>query len=171
MKHLPVKRVTRIGIQAGWIAAKEARAASSNVTKSWSDHNWLSDNLGLTSAGPLCLTSGRIDSDEYEPGVMRVLSGTVLTRELRVVEVKRMSRGEEVVVFWTVVRVVGCKSREELTVTRVTVMLVVSKGKMLVLIFSGFSEEFQKLAAWSGLVELTDKTETTRGTSTEMLDT
>jgi hypothetical protein len=117
------------------------------------------------------LTSGRIDSDEYEPGVMRVLSGTVLTRELRVVEVKRMSRGEEVVVFWTVVRVVGCKSREELTVTRVTVMLVVSKGKMLVLIFSGFSEEFQKLAAWSGLVELTDKTETTRGTSTEMLDT
>ena len=171
MRHLPVRSVTRIGIQAGWIAAKEARAASSSVTKSWSAHNWLSDNLGLTSAGPLCLTSGWIDSDEYEPGVMRVLSGTVLTRELRVVEVKRMSRGEEVVVFWTVVRVVGCKSREELTVTRVTVMSVVSKGKMLVLIFSGFSEEFQKLAAWSGLVELADKTETTRGTSTEMLDT
>jgi hypothetical protein len=171
MRHLPVRSVTRIGIQAGWIAAKEARAASSSVTKSWSAHNWLSDNLGLTSAGPLCLTSGWIDSDEYEPGVMGVLSGTVLTRELRVVEVKRMSRGEEVVVSWTVVRVVGCKSREELTVTRVTVMLVVSKGKMLVLIFSGISEEFQRLAVWSGLVELTDKTETTRGTSTEMLDT
>ena len=102
---------------------------------------------------------------------MGVLSGTLLTRGLRVVEVKRTSRGEKVVVFWTVVRVVGCKSREELTVTRVTVMVVVSKGKVLVLIFSGISEEFQRLAAWSGLVELADKTETTRGTSTEMLDT
>ena len=99
------------------------------------------------------------------------VSGTVLTREPRAVDVKKMSRGGGVAVVRTGVRVVGCRFREELTVTRVTVMLVVSKGKMLVLIFSGFSEEFQKLAAWSGLVELTDKTETTRGTSTEMLDT
>jgi hypothetical protein len=171
MKHLPVRSVTRIGIQAGWIAAKEARAASSNVTKSWSDHSWLSIDLGLTSADQFCLTPGWIDSDEYEPGVMGVLSGTLLTRGLRVVEVKRTSRGEKVVVFWTVVRVVGCKSREELTVTRVTVMVVVSKGKVLVLIFSGISEEFQRLAVWFMVVELTDKTETTRGTSTEMLDT
>jgi hypothetical protein len=82
------------------------------------------------------LTPDWIDSDEYEPGVMVALSGTVLTKEPRVVEVKRTSRGEEVVVFRTVVRVVGCKSREELTVTRVTVMggLV---DMVLVLIFSG----------------------------------
>ncbi len=99
------------------------------------------------------------------------MSGTILTTEPKVVEVKRMSRGEEVVVFWTVVRVVGCKSREELTVTRVTVMVVGSKGKVLVLIFSGISEEFQRLAVGFTVVELTDKTETTRGTSTEMLDT
>jgi hypothetical protein len=171
MRHLPVRRVTRIGIQAGWIAAKEARAASNSVTKSWSDHSWLSIDLSLTSADQFCLTPDWIDSDEYEPGVMGVLSGTLLTRGLRVVEVKRTSRGEKVVVFWTVVRVVGCKSREELTVTRVTVMVVVSKGKVLVLIFSGISEEFQRLAVWFMVVELTDKTETTRGTSTEMLDT
>jgi hypothetical protein len=171
MKHLPVKRVTRIGIQAGWIAAKEARAASSSVTKSWSDHSWLSSDLSLTSADPFCWTPGWIDSDECEPGVMVALSGTVLTKEPKVVEVKRMSRGEDVVVFGTGVGVAGCKSREGVTVTRVTVMVVGSKGKVLVLIFSGISEEFQRLAAWSGLVELTDKTETTRGTSIEMLDT
>ncbi len=99
------------------------------------------------------------------------MSGTILTTEPRVVAVKKMSRGGEVVVFRIGVRVVGCRSRKELTVTRVTVMVVGSEDKMLVLIFSGISEEFQKLAAWSGLVELTDKTETTRGTSTEMLDT
>ncbi len=34
MKHLPVRRVTTMGIQAGWMAAKDARAASSNVTTS-----------------------------------------------------------------------------------------------------------------------------------------
>ncbi len=94
-----------------------------------------------------------------------------MTTEPRVVAVKKTSRGGEVVVFRTGVRLVGCKSREELTVTRVTVMLVVSKGKVLVLIFSGISEEFQRLAVWFMVVELTDKTETTRGTSTEMFDT
>ncbi len=64
------------------------------------------------------------------------VSGTVLTREPGVVDVKKMSRTGEVVVVRTGVRVVGCSSREELTVTRVTVMggLV---GKILVLVFSG----------------------------------
>ena len=98
------------------------------------------------------------------------MSGTVLTKEPRVVDVKKMSRGGEVVVFRTGVRVVGCRSREELTVTRVTVM-VGSVGKILVLIFSGTREEFQVTAAWSVVEELTDNTETTRGTSMEMLDT
>jgi hypothetical protein len=102
---------------------------------------------------------------------MVAVSGTVLTKEPRVVDVKKMSRGGEVVVFRTGVRVVGCRSREELTVTRVTVMVVGSEDKILVLIFSGISEEFQMLAAWSVVEELTDNTETTRGTSTEMLDT
>ncbi len=64
------------------------------------------------------------------------MSGTVLTREPIVVDVKRMSMGGEVVVVRTDVRVVGCRFREELTVTRVTVM-VDSVGKILVLIFSG----------------------------------
>jgi hypothetical protein len=54
-----------------------------------------------------------------------------------VVVVKKTSRGGEVVVFRTGVRVVGCRSREELTVTRVTVMVVGSGDKILVLIFSG----------------------------------
>jgi hypothetical protein len=98
------------------------------------------------------------------------VSGTVLTREPRVVDVKKMSRGGEVVVVRTGVRVVGCRFREELTVTRVTVM-VGSVGKILALIFSGIKEEFQMLAAWSVVEELTDNTETTRGTSMEMLDT
>ncbi len=112
------------------------------------------------------------NSDEYEPGVMVVVSGTVLTREPRVVDVKKMSRGGgTVVVFRTGVRVVGCRSREELTVTRVTVMVVGSVGTILSLIFSGIREEFQRLTAWSGVEELADNTETTRGTSTEMLDT
>ncbi len=102
---------------------------------------------------------------------MEAVSGTILTTEPRAVVVKKTSRGGEVVVFRTGVSVVGCRSMEELTVTRVTVMGVGSKGKVLVLIFSGISEEFQRLAAWSGLVELTDKTETTSGTSMEMLDT
>jgi hypothetical protein len=102
---------------------------------------------------------------------MVAVSGTILTKEPRVVDVKNMSGGGEVVVFRTGVRVVGCRSREELTVTRVTVMVVGSEGKILVLIFSGISEEFQMLAAWSAVVELTDNTETTRGTSMEMLDT
>ena len=102
---------------------------------------------------------------------MVTVSGTALTREPRVVDVKKMSRGGEVVVARTGFRVVGCRSREELTVTRVTVMVVGSEGKVLVLIFSGISEEFQRLAVWFMVVELTDKTETTRGTSTEMLDT
>jgi hypothetical protein len=102
---------------------------------------------------------------------MVAVSGTVLTKEPRVVDVKKMSRGGEVVVFRTGVRVVGCRSREELTVTRVTVMVVGSEDKILVLIFSGISEEFQMLAAWSVVEELTDNTETTRGTSMEMLDT
>ena len=102
---------------------------------------------------------------------MGAVSGTVLTKEPRVVDVKKMSRGGEVVVFRTGVRVVGCRSREELTVTRVTVMVVGSEDKILVLIFSGISEEFQMLAAWSVVEELTDNTETTRGTSMEMLDT
>jgi hypothetical protein len=88
-----------------------------------------------------------------------------------VVVVKKTSRGGEVVVFRTGVRVVGCRSREELTVTRVTVMVVGSEDKILVLIFSGISEEFQMLAAWSVVEELTDNTETTRGTSMEMLGT
>ncbi len=101
----------------------------------------------------------------------KTVSGTVLTKEPRVVDVKRMSRTGEGVVVRTGARVVGCSSREELTVTRVTVMVVGSEGKILVLIFSGISEEFQMLAAWSGVEELTDNTETTRGTSTEMLDT
>jgi hypothetical protein len=98
------------------------------------------------------------------------VSGTVLTREPRVVDVKKMSRGGGVVVVRTDVRVVGCRFREELTVTRVTVM-VGSVGKILVLIFSGIREEFQITAAWSVVEELTDNTETTRGTSMEMLDT
>ena len=102
---------------------------------------------------------------------MVAVAGTVLTKEPRVVDVKKMSRGGEVVVFRTGVRVVGCRSREELTVTRVTVMVVGSEDKILVLIFSGISEEFQMLAAWSVVEELTDNTETTRGTSMEMLDT
>ena len=100
----------------------------------------------------------------------KAVSGTVLTREPRVVDVKKMSRTGEVVVVRTGVRVVGCRSREELTVTRVTVMGGIV-DKILVLIFSGISEEFQMLAAWSVVEELTDNTETTRGTSTEMLDT
>ncbi len=100
----------------------------------------------------------------------KAVSGTVLTREPRVVDVKKMSMTGEVVVVRTGVRVVGCRFREELTVTRVTVMVVGSEGKILVLIFSGISEEFQMLAAWSGVEELTDNTETTRGTSMEMLD-
>ncbi len=64
------------------------------------------------------------------------MSGTVLTKEPRVVDVKKMSRGGEVVVFRTGVRVAGCRSMEELTVTRVTVMggLV---DMVLVLMFSG----------------------------------
>jgi hypothetical protein len=52
------------------------------------------------------------------------------------VDVKTMSTGEGVVVVRTGVRVVGCRSREELTVTRVTVM-VGSVGKILVLVLSG----------------------------------
>jgi hypothetical protein len=64
MEHLPVRRVTRMGIQAGWIAAKDARAASSSVTKSWSDHNWWSKDLGLTWADPSCLTLDWPNSDE-----------------------------------------------------------------------------------------------------------
>ena len=102
---------------------------------------------------------------------MVAVSGTVLAKEPRVVDVKKMSRGGEVVVFRTGVRAVGCRSREELTVTRVTVMVVGSEDKILVLIFSGISEEFQMLTAWSVVEELTDNTETTRGTSMEMLDT
>ncbi len=98
------------------------------------------------------------------------VSGTVLTREPKVVDVKKMSSGGEVVVVRTGVRVVGCRFREELTVTRVTVM-VGSVGKILVLVFSGSREEFQNTAAWSVVEELTDNTETTRGTSMEMLDT
>ena len=67
---------------------------------------------------------------------MVAVSETVLTREPRVVDVKKMSRGGEVVVFRTGVSVVGCRSMEELTVTRVTVMggLV---DMVLVLMFSG----------------------------------
>jgi hypothetical protein len=98
------------------------------------------------------------------------VSRTVLTREPRVVDVKRMSTGGEVVVIRAGVRVVGCRFREVLTVTRVTVMEG-SVGKILVLIFSGIREEFQTTAAWSVVEELTDNTETTRGTSMEMLDT
>jgi hypothetical protein len=64
MKHLPVRRVTTMGIQAGWMAAKEASAASSNVTKSWSDHSWLSRNLGLSCADPSCMTLDWSSSDE-----------------------------------------------------------------------------------------------------------
>ncbi len=101
---------------------------------------------------------------------MVAVSGTVLTKEPRVVDVKKTSKGGGVVVFRTGVRAVGCRSREELTVTRVTVM-VGSGGTILSLIFSGISEEFQMLAAWSVVEELADNTETTRGTSTEMLDT
>jgi hypothetical protein len=103
---------------------------------------------------------------------MVAVSGTVLTKEPRVVDVKNMSRGGGmVVVVRTEVMVAGCRSREELTVTRVTVMVVGSEGKILVLIFSGISKEFQMLEAWSAVVELADNTETTRGTSIEMLDT
>ncbi len=98
------------------------------------------------------------------------VSGTVLTKEPRVVDVKKMSRGGGAVVVRTGVRVVGCRSREGLAVTRVTVM-VGSVGKILALIFSGIREEFQMPAAWSVVEELTDNTETTRGTSMEMLDT
>ncbi len=67
---------------------------------------------------------------------MVAVSGTILTKEPSVVDVKKTSRGGEVVVFRTGVSVVGCRSREELTVTRVTVMggLV---DMVLVLIFSG----------------------------------
>ena len=102
---------------------------------------------------------------------MEAVSGTILTKEPSVVDVKKTSRGGEVVVFRTGVRVVGCRSREELTVTRVTVMVVGSENRVLVLIFSGISEEFQMLTAWSVVEELTDNTETTRGTSMETLDT
>ena len=100
----------------------------------------------------------------------RSVSGTVLTREPRVVDVKKMSRGGGVAVVRTGVRVVGGRFREELTVTRVTVM-VGSVGKILALIFSGIREEFQITAAWSVADELTDNTETTMGTSMEMLGT
>jgi hypothetical protein len=98
------------------------------------------------------------------------MSRTVLTREPIVVDVKRMSTGEGVAVVRTGVRVVGCRFREELIVTRVTVM-VGSVGKILVRILSGSWEEFQNTASWSIVEELEVNTETTRGTSMEMLDT
>ncbi len=87
---------------------------------------------------PSCSTLDWFNSDEYEPGVMikMPVSGTVLTREPIVVDVKRMSTGEGVAVVRTGVRVVGCRFREEWTVTRVTVMEG-SVGKILVLVFSG----------------------------------
>ncbi len=66
--------------------------------------------------------------------------------------------------------IVGEKLREELTVTRVTVMEV-STGKILVLLISGNRVEFQIPEAWSSVDELGDNTDNTRGTSTEMLDT
>jgi len=67
---------------------------------------------------------------------MEAVSGTILTTEPRVVVVKKTSSGGEAVVFRTGVSVVGCRSMEELTVTRVTVMggLV---DMVLVLMFSG----------------------------------
>jgi hypothetical protein len=49
--------------------------------------------------------------------------------------------------------------------------MVGSVGKILALIFSGIREEFQITAAWSVVDELTDNTETTMGTSMEMLGT
>jgi hypothetical protein len=64
------------------------------------------------------------------------LSWTGLTGEPIVVDVKIMSTMGGVAVVRAGVRVVGCRFREELTVTRVTVM-VGSVGKILVLIFSG----------------------------------
>ncbi len=64
------------------------------------------------------------------------VSWIVLTREPKVVDVKIMSTRGGVTVVRTGVRGVGCRFREELTVTRVTVM-VGSVGKILVLIFSG----------------------------------
>jgi hypothetical protein len=98
------------------------------------------------------------------------VSWTVLTREPRGVGVKIMSTVGGVAVVRTGARIVGCRFREELTVTRVTVMIG-SVDKILVLIFSGVREEFQSTAAWSVVEELEDNTDTTRGTSMEMLDT
>jgi hypothetical protein len=66
--------------------------------------------------------------------------------------------------------IVGRELREELTVTRVTVMEG-SMDKILVLLISGNWLEFQSPAAGSAVEELEDNTDTTRGTSTEMLDT
>jgi hypothetical protein len=61
---------------------------------------------------------------------------TVLTKEPIVVDVKIMSTGGGVAIVRTGVRVVGCRFREELIVTRVTVR-VGSVDKILALIFSG----------------------------------
>jgi hypothetical protein len=65
--------------------------------------------------------------------------------------------------------IVGGKLREELTVTRVTVMEGLT-DKILVLLISGNTVEFQIPEAWSSVDELEDNTDNTRGTSTEMLD-
>jgi hypothetical protein len=96
----------------------------------------------------------------------------ILTRGSSVVVVKRMSAVGGMVVVRTGASevIVGCRFREELTVTRVTVMEG-SVGKILVLMFSENWEESQSPAGWSLVEELEANTETTRGTSMEMLDT
>ncbi len=95
-----------------------------------------------------------------------------MTGVLRVVSVRMTSTmgGMGVVKTGVSEVVVGKELMEELTVTRVMVMLV-SKGKILVLLISGTRVESQFPEAWSSVDELGANTDSTRGTSTEMLDT
>jgi hypothetical protein len=96
----------------------------------------------------------------------------ILTGVLRVVSVRMTSTMGGIGVVKTVVSevVVGKELMEELTMTRVMVMEV-SRGKILVLLISGNRVESQSPEAWSSVDELVANTDSTRGTSTEMLDT
>ncbi len=95
-----------------------------------------------------------------------------MTGVLRVVSVRMTSTMGGIGVVRTGVSevVVGKELMEELTVTRVTVM-VVSKGKILVLLISGIRVESRFPEVWSSVDELGVNTDGTRGTSIEMLDT
>ncbi len=95
-----------------------------------------------------------------------------MTGVLRVVSVRMTSTMGGIGVVRTGVSevVVGKELMEELTVTRVMVM-VVSRGEILVLLISGIRVESKLPVAWSSMEELGANTDSTRGTSTEMLDT